>query len=426
MFKVLVAIISFYVVLSASSLNTAQKYELLECYKEYKKTHIYMYEETRWYSKRADCYSNTLDLSDRLRGDIKVFEYLSKESFELSKTNPQDRYMNINPRFIKWISENIIITDASSSWFKPIYELYHKEYASEMRNIFRAYHYLVNLKDYSKEIKKYKQHYENGEKMIRYILKTYQDEVTRLYHNESLYDIDQSMFWVGSLLRKGLGESSNEIQELILKIANGYDKKWFKELQKLKVVPVSAFKEDSQKVAIILNEKGKIGWQYYDGSYILASLYGDVESMLKVANFYKNFDSKYALKWYKKAADLRYKEVYYPLAEFYMYNKEFKDIEKALGYYELCANDNNTECMNGLSWYLIDNDVDIVKGLQIAEKMVTLSPDNRGYLDTLAWGYYKANDCFNAYKAMKSAIELYGNNANKVIQNHWNLIQECK
>lgn len=79
---------------------------------------------------------------------------------------------------------------------------------------------------------------------------------------------------------------------------------------------------------------------------------------------------------------------------------------------------------NYLAYILIDFDLDINRGLELVKKALILEPNNLAYIDTLAWGEYKNNDCKNAYKNMKRVVD----NAkfeDDEIKLHWEKIKEC-
>ncbi|MGB1226639.1 MAG: hypothetical protein ACPG9K_02025 [Poseidonibacter sp.] len=79
---------------------------------------------------------------------------------------------------------------------------------------------------------------------------------------------------------------------------------------------------------------------------------------------------------------------------------------------------------NYLAYILIDFDLDVKRGLVLVKKALVKEPKNLAYIDTLAWGEYKINDCKNAYKNMKNVID----NAkfeDDEIKLHWEKIKEC-
>ncbi len=85
---------------------------------------------------------------------------------------------------------------------------------------------------------------------------------------------------------------------------------------------------------------------------------------------------------------------------------------------------NNHQYQNYLAYLLIDFDVDIRQGLILVKKALQKDPNNFAYLDTLAWGEYKINNCKQAYKSMKIVIDNVGIK-DKEIKLHWDKIKEC-
>ncbi len=74
---------------------------------------------------------------------------------------------------------------------------------------------------------------------------------------------------------------------------------------------------------------------------------------------------------------------------------------------------------------LIDYDINVSKGLELAKQALDKHPNNAAYLDSVAWGYFKLGKCDLALKYMKKVIEQIGLD-NKEIKLHWEKIQECK
>lgn len=79
---------------------------------------------------------------------------------------------------------------------------------------------------------------------------------------------------------------------------------------------------------------------------------------------------------------------------------------------------------NYLAYILIDYDLDIQRGLILVKKALSVEPENLAFIDTLAWGEYKNNDCENAYKNMKKVIDNVKFDDDE-IKLHWEKIKEC-
>ena len=121
--------------------------------------------------------------------------------------------------------------------------------------------------------------------------------------------------------------------------------------------------------------------------------------------------------------------------------------ESAISYYESLSDKNNkTELqkvisdfersiklgvknpvyLNYYGYTLIDNDLDIKKGLEIVKKALKEEPANSYFLDSLAWGEYKLGNCNEAYPSMKKVVEIEGLDEAEIIE-HWNAINsKCK
>ncbi len=85
----------------------------------------------------------------------------------------------------------------------------------------------------------------------------------------------------------------------------------------------------------------------------------------------------------------------------------------------------NPNYKNYYGYLLIDYDIDIKKGLKLVNEALESVPTNWAYMDSVAWGYYKLNDCKQAKKYMKKIVNQIGLD-NSEIKEHWNKIQECK
>ncbi|UTJ05629.1 tetratricopeptide repeat protein [Arcobacter roscoffensis] len=79
---------------------------------------------------------------------------------------------------------------------------------------------------------------------------------------------------------------------------------------------------------------------------------------------------------------------------------------------------------NYLAYILIDYDKDVEKGLVLVKQALEKEPDNLAYIDTLAWGEYKLNNCTTAYEQMKKVVDKAGLEDDE-IKFHWEKIKEC-
>jgi predicted Zn-dependent protease len=97
-----------------------------------------------------------------------------------------------------------------------------------------------------------------------------------------------------------------------------------------------------------------------------------------------------------------------------------KQFEKAIA----LGNDDSIY-LNYYGYTLIDKEVDISKGMKIIKDALVQQPNNTYYLDSLAWGYYKINECSKAYKLMKKVVAEEGLKEEE-IKEHWQAIKQCK
>ncbi len=84
----------------------------------------------------------------------------------------------------------------------------------------------------------------------------------------------------------------------------------------------------------------------------------------------------------------------------------------------------NSEYENFYGYLLIDYDLDIKKGLELVKKAYEAYPDNIAYADSVAWGYFKNNECKLAEKYMSEVVEKVGLD-DEEIKLHYEEIKEC-
>ncbi len=208
-------------------------------------------------------------------------------------------------------------------------------------------------------------------------------------------------------------------------------------------------KKDNKKAIYIFN---KLYSKTKDKKYIkqLISLYlynKDYDSIIKILEK-SRYDDKLLYELYlskKRAVD-----AYMLLDSLYNKTKNPKWLaEKAILTYEIASNlkavdkrvvDRVDELfekalkkgvrtptyLNYYGYTLIDNDVDIKKGIKLIKEALKGEPDNIYYLDSLAWGYYKLKDCKKAKEIMKKIKEIESQNLEDEILKHQKAIDECK
>ncbi len=80
--------------------------------------------------------------------------------------------------------------------------------------------------------------------------------------------------------------------------------------------------------------------------------------------------------------------------------------------------------LNYLGYLLIDHDIDVKRGIEYVKKALQSEKDSPYYLDSLAWGYYKQEECEKALNLMKEVRKNLGKNDPEV-DAHVKQIQQC-
>lgn len=81
--------------------------------------------------------------------------------------------------------------------------------------------------------------------------------------------------------------------------------------------------------------------------------------------------------------------------------------------------------LNYLGYLLIDNEIDIKRGMAFVEAALELEPDSGFYLDSLAWGYYKLGNCKKADELMQAAVTAMGTDKDEELTRHIKAINKC-
>lgn len=105
-----------------------------------------------------------------------------------------------------------------------------------------------------------------------------------------------------------------------------------------------------------------------------------------------------------------------------------KMLENVVSYFERAIEQgvDDSIYLNYYGYTLIDKEFDVEKGMKIVREALKQQPENTYYLDSLAWGYYKQNECKKAYELMKKVVEIEGLDQEEITE-HWEAIQKkCK
>lgn len=102
-------------------------------------------------------------------------------------------------------------------------------------------------------------------------------------------------------------------------------------------------------------------------------------------------------------------------------------IKEVVDYFEkaLALGVDDSIYLNYYGYTLIENNINIKKGMKIIQDALLQQPDNTYYLDSLAWGYYKKGMCQKAYSIMKRVVDEEGLSEPEILY-HWNAINACR
>ena len=78
---------------------------------------------------------------------------------------------------------------------------------------------------------------------------------------------------------------------------------------------------------------------------------------------------------------------------------------------------------NFYGYILIDDEVDVKRGIKLVKRALKNRPDAPFFIDSLAWGYYKLGECKKALKTIEPIIK---NAKEKEILQHYKKIKECQ
>lgn len=129
---------------------------------------------------------------------------------------------------------------------------------------------------------------------------------------------------------------------------------------------------------------------------------------------------KYVYNLYKLTKNPEYFFLY-AVTKFDKSPKGFVNVKNLVNnLYFLINRDRNAKYLNYLGYILIDYDINPKKGLKLVKEAVEKVPNDEAFLDSLAWGYYKLNNCKKAYEIIKNI-----KSSDKEILKHKKLIRRC-
>ncbi|MEA1955332.1 MAG: hypothetical protein U9N02_02425 [Campylobacterota bacterium] len=178
-----------------------------------------------------------------------------------------------------------------------------------------------------------------------------------------------------------------------------------------KIVQIYSYKKEYLKLIDFLKET-KINDE------ILLQLY------VKIKNYDKASTLAFIL--YNDTGDIEY------LGQSAIYEYESKKdvldtntLSKIASKFEkVVAQNSKTLYLNYYGYLLIDHEIDVKKGLKYINKALEIAPNSSFYLDSLAWGYFKLNNCKKAKSIMNRVILLDGGRDDEILS-HIESIDEC-
>ncbi len=81
--------------------------------------------------------------------------------------------------------------------------------------------------------------------------------------------------------------------------------------------------------------------------------------------------------------------------------------------------------LNYLGYLMIDHDVNVSEGMGYVRRALEKEPESPFYIDSLAWGHYKQNDCAEALRLIKQVESMIGSDEQEV-KDHLKAIEQCK
>ena len=296
---------------------------------------------------------------------------------------------------------------------KLVNKFYHKSNHTLLASIY------LDLKEYEKSLNEFEKAYESDKSIdtlqtITSIQYHYTDEKEKSKNTMSNYIQENSYPFNLSLQLLSFYEKDKEKDKIVPLLEKMYFK--YKEinaepfLSKTQDLVIRYLIKENSAKAIVFLEENNIE------STTLLQLYKNTNQLTK-ANLLLD-------KLYKKTNNLEYLGQQ-AIIEFEMAKNKQMVLANVISKFDkVLEKISNPIYENYLAYILIDYDLDIKRGLTLVKKALILEPNNLAFIDTLAWGFYKNNDCKNAYIQMKKVVDSAGLE-DEEIKLHWEKIKEC-
>lgn len=99
-----------------------------------------------------------------------------------------------------------------------------------------------------------------------------------------------------------------------------------------------------------------------------------------------------------------------------------QELDKIIKLFDESEINDNPLYLNGYGYILIDNDIDVKKGLKLIQAAYAIMPDSPFIIDSMAWGYFKLGDCKSAKEWLSKIKEPIKENDMK---EHLRAINKC-
>ncbi|MEV9615717.1 tetratricopeptide repeat protein [Aliarcobacter butzleri] len=181
---------------------------------------------------------------------------------------------------------------------------------------------------------------------------------------------------------------------------------------------------------LLLNKTKALFWKYVDKNIAISFWEEQKEEDEFLLNFYRTtnqIDKAYDLltKLYKNTNNVDFL-AQQAIIEFETAKDKKSVLKDVVSKFDIVIKNSSYHIyQNYFAYILIDYDINISRGLDLVKKALEQEPSNIAYLDTLAWGEYKAKNCKEAYYWMKQIVDEVGLEDSE-IKLHWEKIQECK
>ena len=222
--------------------SDASKLKLANCFKGKAPDKYEWIKSAFVYNNINKCFNDLIKYKARYGASLRGLEILSGISIDQDKHSTiikDDNYggnqaLKINPKFVKWIENYFLLAPSNSALFVKTKALY-KEYRDFIRSFALAHHFLHQGKDYEQELVIYENIIAEGKSTPSHIFKRYQDEIETLY--PKVENSDAIIYGTGFWLRRSIDGSATSLQQLLVKLLNIYDAKWYKSINTLTTKP---------------------------------------------------------------------------------------------------------------------------------------------------------------------------------------------